>query len=136
MAMIHRPLRDATGKSADERFAAIRAFFLAQLALHGMTRDLYSRPKPGDSREPTEEELVRRDAEDLNVSVNDICIGIQRAFDSGAIVRSYRFCRPHIIARVKELRESQAGLGPDPAAYGARMKPEAIERARKRGLIE
>lgn len=134
--MIHRINSDATGKTVDERFELIRRYFLELSAEQGVTRDLYYRPKPGDSREPTEAELVRRDAENLSLSVNDIAIAIQRAFDTGAIVYSYRFCRPHIIARIKELRESQAGLGPDPAAHGVHMKPEAIERARKRGLIE
>lgn len=52
--------RDAIGKTAEERFEEIRRMFLDMLALSGVSRTyLYSRPKPGDAREPTEEEVVR-----------------------------------------------------------------------------
>jgi len=76
-----RPDRDAIGKTAEERFQEIRRHFLDALRDAGISRsELYDRPKPGASREPTEEELVRRYAERFAVSVNEICIGIQRAF--------------------------------------------------------
>src|SRR4051812_17586493 len=129
--MAQRVNSDATGKTADERFVEIRACFLELLSAAGHSRgDLYSRPKLGDSREPTEAEIVHRWAERYEVSVNDICIGIQRAFAQGALVTSFRYCVPQIIQRVRELRESRAGLGPVTSPAG--IKPEALERIRKR----
>ena len=57
-------LTDAIGKTSEERFREVRAYFFELLSAHGQSRrELYSRPKPGDSREPTEEEVVRRWAE-------------------------------------------------------------------------
>lgn len=107
-------LRDALNKTVNERFLEVREYFLDSLKLSGMPeRDLYTQPKPGDAREPTEEELVRRWAAQVAVPVNDICIGIQRAFQTaaaeGGVVRSFRFCIAHIVARVREKREARAG---------------------------
>lgn len=118
--MAQRTNIDATGKTGDERFVEIRGVFLELLAASGQSRaELYARPKFGDSREPTETEIVRRWAETFEVSVNDICIGMQRAFAGNAVVTSFRYCVPQIILRVKELRDSRVGLGP---FAGARMK--------------
>lgn len=109
-----RKLTDAIGKTPDERFAEIRRYFLDSLELAGQSRrELYYRPKPGDAREPTEEEVVRRWANMVQVPVNDIFIGIQRAFatapEQGHIV-NFRYCVPHIMARVEEKRDARAGL--------------------------
>jgi hypothetical protein len=108
---------DAIGKSQEERFREIREYFMECLSLWGGgRRELYNRPRLGDAREPTEEDLVRRWAGTLTVSVNDICIGIQRGFAAAAdrkcAVTSFRYLNPHIVARCAELRESQAGIGP------------------------
>jgi hypothetical protein len=118
-----RTSRDAIGKTAEERFAEIRRHFLGMLREAGISRsELYDRPKPGASREPTEEELVRRYAERFAVSVNEICIGIQRAFvlarESGGpgVVTSFRYCVPQIERRIAELREARVGAGPQFAA--------------------
>ncbi len=94
--------RDAKAMNAEQRFAEIRAHFLACLKLSGVSRtELYCRPKPGDSREPTEEEVVRQWATELSVPVNDILIGISRAFDRacerGDVVTSFRYCVPHLV---------------------------------------
>ena len=127
---------DATGKTAEQRFAEIRKYFLEMLAFSGSSRaELYSRPKPGEAREPTEEEIVRRWAQAIHVSVNDICIGIQRAFmgaaDRGQVVTSFRYCVPHIVARCNELRESRSGMGSiDGGDVG--VNPKALERIRRR----
>jgi len=106
--------RDNTGKTAAERFAAIREYFLACLNFCGHSRtELYHRPKPGDLREPTEEELVRRWAETISVPLNDILIGIKRAFeeapDRGHVVTSFRYCVPHIVKRAHEMKYSRVG---------------------------
>lgn len=110
-------LTDATGKNAEQRFREIREYFLEMLKLAGVSRsDLYHRPKLGEAREPTEEEVVRRWAENLRVPVNDIFMGIQRAFlaaiDRGQVVTSFRYCAPQIIARLNEVREARAGQWP------------------------
>jgi hypothetical protein len=130
-------LRDATGKNAEDRFAAIRAEFFRRLGATGQSRtDFYHRPKPGDQLEPTEEEVARRWAARMEVSVNDICIGIQRAFMAAAdrhlFVTSFRYCEPQIVGRVNELRESRAGLAPSCAETGVRVNPAAAERIRAR----
>lgn len=106
--------KDAAGKSAEERFAEIRSFFLAKLEEAGHSRrELYNRPKPGDAREPTEEEVVRRFAEILLIPVNDICMGIQRAFEfaecHGGVVSSFRYCVPQIQARLREVKDARVG---------------------------
>lgn len=111
---MNRAERDAIGKTADERFAEIRRYFLEMLALHGSARmELYYRPKPGDSREPTEEDVVRHWAQQLGVPVNDICIGMHRAFAAALerrqVVTSFRYCVPHIITRLAELKEARVG---------------------------
>jgi len=107
-------LRDATWKSPQQRFEEISKFFLEMLAEHGNSRaELYYRPKPGEAREPTEEEVVRSWSNTVNVSVNDICIGIQRAFAAAAgrghVVTSFRYCVPQIHTRLAELRDARAG---------------------------
>jgi hypothetical protein len=109
-----RELLDKAGKNSQERFLAIRRCFLECLEISGHSRtELYYRPKPGDLREPTEEEVVRRWAEFVDVPVNDILIGIARAFlaagDSGKIVTSFRYCVPHIQARLNEMRDARVG---------------------------
>ena len=49
--------KDRDGKNEQERFEAIRNFFLGSLESYGNPRtELYYRPKPGDAREPTEED--------------------------------------------------------------------------------
>jgi hypothetical protein len=106
--------RDAIGKTPQERFEEIRSFFLEMLAEHGNSRkELYYRPKLGDSREPTEEEVVRKWAAQVGVRVNDIVIGIQRAFshaaDHGQVVTSFRYCVPHVVARLNEMRGARVG---------------------------
>jgi len=94
--------RDSKGKSVEERFAAIREYFLASMKMagHGRT-ELYYRPKAGDAREPTEEELVRRWAGAVAVSVEAIEAGVQRGFEKaaelGQVVTSFRYCVPHIV---------------------------------------
>jgi hypothetical protein len=105
---------DRDGKNEQERFVKIREFFLAYLEGYGNPRkELYHRPKPGDAREPTEEEIVRRWAGELRVPLNDILIGIQRAFEGagerGAVVTSFRYCIPQIVNRQREMRESRVG---------------------------
>ncbi|HLZ92950.1 MAG TPA: hypothetical protein VKQ28_14650 [Candidatus Acidoferrum sp.] len=105
---------DRDKKTAQERFAEIRKFFLAWLEDSGHARtELYYRPKPGDSREPTEEEIVRRWAADLRIPLNDILIGVQRAFEGaaerGAVVTSFRYCVPQIVSRIQEMRGSRVG---------------------------
>lgn len=109
-------LRDAKEKSTQERFAEIRQFFLAKLEESGQSRtELYYRPKPGDAREPTEEEIVRRWAARTALSIEWICAGIHNAFvtagERGAIVTSFRYCVPHIAAIADQLaRERKAPL--------------------------
>ncbi len=129
-----RPDRDAIGKTAEERFAEIRRHFLELLRDAGISRsELYDRPKPGASREPTEEELVRRYAERFTVSVNEIYIGITRAFilarESGGpgVVTSFRYCVPQIERRIAELREARVGAGPQFAA-GSKVNWEKVKR--------
>lgn len=114
----------------EARFAGIRAYFLECLKLAGNGRtELYYRPKPGDAREPTEEEVVRRWAELEAVAVNDICAGIMRAFahaaEHGQAVSSFRDCVPHIQAR---LYETRAGLG----SLEFRDRPESATERRRR----
>ncbi|MBZ5702125.1 MAG: hypothetical protein LAN84_09780 [Acidobacteriia bacterium] len=94
----------------EARFAGIRAYFLECLQLSGHARtELYYRPKPGDAREPTEEEIVRRWAKRWAVPVSDIVAGIARAFahaaERGQAVSSFRDCVPHIEARLGETHE-------------------------------
>jgi hypothetical protein len=106
--------QDRDGKNENERFAAIRDFFLESLKAYGNPRtELYYRPKPGDAREPTEEEIVRHWAAELRVRLNDILIGIERAFtlasERGAVVTSFRYCVPHIVNRQVEMRDSRVG---------------------------
>jgi len=105
---------DRDGKNAQQRFEEIRTFFLSWLEGSGHARtELYYRPKPGDAREPTEEEVVRKWAGDMRVRLNDILIGIQRGFEAGAEARkpvtSFRWCVPHIVGRLNEVRESRVG---------------------------
>ena len=129
---------DVIGKPVEERFAEIARYFLESLACNGIRRELYSRPKPGDAREPTEEEVVRRWAAQVHVSVNDICIGIQRAFmaaaDSGKVVTSFRWCVPHIVARCNELRDARVGafgtqaVSAIEAATNFRPRQEVLDR--------
>jgi hypothetical protein len=93
--------RDKNGKDAEERFTEIRAFFLAQVKESGQSRaELYWRPRLGDAREPTEEEIVRRWAGRLDIPTSWICLGIQTAFETAAklnaVVTSFRYCVPHI----------------------------------------
>jgi hypothetical protein len=131
------PDRDAIGKTAEERFEEIERHFFELLEASGVSRRpqaFYIRPKPGDAREPTEGEVVRRWAETLHISVNDICIGIQRAFTTAAekraVITSFRYCVPHIIARCNELRDARAGeFGEDSRP---RPRPGVIDRDRAR----
>jgi len=93
---------DKQGKDAQERFTEIRAHFLECLKFAGVSRtELYYRPKPGDAREPTEEEIVRKWAAALEVPLNDILAGITRAFDvagrRGDVVTSFRYCVLRIV---------------------------------------
>jgi hypothetical protein len=129
-----RPDRDAIGKTAEERFAEIRRHFLEMLSNVGISRsELYDHPKAGGAREPTEEELVRRYAELFAVSVNEICIGIARAFvlarESGGpgVVTSFRYCVPQIERRIAELREARVGAGPQ-FAPGTGVNWEKVKR--------
>lgn len=106
--------KDRDGNTATERFAAIRAYFLQCLECAGHARqELYYRPKPGDAREPTEEEVVRRWANWLEVPLNDVLVGIQRGFmaaaERGQIVTSFRYCMPHIHSRLEEMKGSRVG---------------------------
>jgi len=105
--------KDLTGKDAHQRFAEIRGFFLERLGQSGQARaELYFRAKPGDAREPTEEEVVRKWSEKTWVSVNDIYIGIHRAFEAatkcGQVIATFRNCEPFVAGRVKELSDSRA----------------------------
>jgi hypothetical protein len=114
--MGHMSSDDMTGKNAEQRFVEIRKYFLDCLRFSGQGRqELYYRPKPGDAREPTEEELVQRWAQRLAVPVNEICIGIQRAFAAAAAARgavlNFRECTAHIEKRTAELRDARAGEG-------------------------
>lgn len=108
--------RDAKGMNAEQRFMEIRAHFLACLKLSGVSRaELYYRPKAGDMREPTEEEVVRKWAATLAVPVNDILIGISRAFDKacerGDVVTSFRYCVPHLVnVATEEVRRRHVPL--------------------------
>jgi len=93
--------RDRNGKNAEERFAEIREFFLDKMRESGQSRtELYYRPKLGDAREPTEEEIVRRWAARTDIPASWICLGIQTAFETAAklntVVTSFRYCVPHI----------------------------------------
>jgi len=108
-------LRDAIGKTVDERFAEIRDEFLGLLMATGHARTtLYSERTSNHAF--SEEEVVRHWAGLVAVPVNDICIGIQRAFaEAGkrsAIVTSFRYCVPHIHARINELADARVGHGP------------------------
>jgi len=109
---------DATGKNAGQRYAEVRRYFLEMLGLSGHIRtELYYRPRTGPHKGlPTEQQLVRGWAESLEIPVNDICIGIQRAFQqaqaNGQVVSSFAYCVPQIVARVGELREARVGMGP------------------------
>ena len=99
--------RDRNGKSAEERFAEIREFFLDKMRESGQSRaELYYRPKLGDAREPTEEEIVRRWAARTDIPASWICLGIQTAFETaaklGAVVTSFRYCVPHITNAANE----------------------------------
>ncbi len=105
--------RDAAGKTTEERFTEIRAHFLECLKLGGISRtDLYYRPKQGDAREPTEQEVVWKWADTHAVPVNDILVGITRAFEfasgRGDVVTSFRYCVPHIVNRVQETANARA----------------------------
>lgn len=105
---------DRDGKNAQQRFEEIRTFFLAWLEGSGHARtELYYRPKPGEAREPTEEEIVKKWAAELRVPLNDILIGIQRAFEGAAaaqkVVTSFRWCVPQIVNRQVEMKESRVG---------------------------
>jgi hypothetical protein len=113
--MTLKPHSDATGKNAEQRFVELRKYFLDYLALMGHARpELYNRPKLGDAREPTEEELVRRWAYRLDVPVNDIVIGINRAFARAFMaggVTNFRDCLMEIGKRVDEVRSARAKEG-------------------------
>jgi hypothetical protein len=93
--------------TAEERFAAIREFFLQQLKMAGSSRrELYSFPKAGaPSGEKTERDVVLEWAR-CDAAVNDILLGIQRAFEKaeerGDVVTSFRYCEPHIVNTVTE----------------------------------
>ena len=89
---------------------------VGQLArTHGLFRRVPLRDdvRAAHGPEPTEEDVVHRWAEILAVPVNDIVIGIQRAFvaagERGQIVTSFRYCVPHIQARIREKSETRAG---------------------------
>jgi len=115
--VIQRPYHDATGKNADERFAALRNYFFELLAAFGGSRKfLYAQPKPGDAREPTEEELVRKWAEHLEVPVNTIMQGMVAGFNAaaerGLVVTSFRYLEPQILARVNATADTRVGQGP------------------------
>jgi len=108
-------LRDAIGKSVEERFLEIRDEFLGLLMATGHARTtLYTERTSNHAF--SEEEVVRHWAGLVAVRVNDICIGIQSAFvEAGkrsAMVTSFRYCVPHIHARINELAETRVGQGP------------------------
>lgn len=90
------------GKTTEERFAAIREFFLEQLKMAGSARrELYRFPKPGAPQgEPTERDVVLEWARCQDAALNDVLFGIQRAFEKaeerGDVVTSFRYCVPHI----------------------------------------
>lgn len=93
--------RDREGKTAEERFAAIREFFLEQLRQSGHARrELYKYPKPGAREAETEVDVVLQWASATAVRLNDILFGIQRAFElaaeRGDVVTSFRYCVPQI----------------------------------------
>jgi len=114
--------QDRNGLSIARRFELIRGYFLARLAASGVTRELYNRPKLGDAREPTEEELVRRFAEYTHIPLQDIEDGIERAFavagERGGAVTSFRYCQPQILIVVSLRAEARVGQGP--LAHGGR----------------
>lgn len=135
------PGRDATGKHADQRYFEIVRCFFELLNASGVSRTvLYSRPKPGDAREPTEQEVVQRWAETLGVSVNDISIGIQRAFakaaERGDVVTSFRYCVPHIVARCQELQKGRSGLSLSATSGAPRVKEDAGARAYAQQILD
>lgn len=108
---------DRSGKNPEERFLELRAFFLEQMKLSGQSRtELYYRPKLGDAREPTEEEVVRRWADRLDIPTSWICLGIQTAFETaaklGAVVTSFRYCVPHITNAASAATESAQRKAP------------------------
>ena len=104
-------LRDAIGKTVEERFAEIRGEFLGLLMATGHARTaLYTERTSNHAF--SEEEVVRHWAQLVAVPVNDIFIGIQRAFATGKVVTSFRFCVPHIHARINEMAEARIGQGP------------------------
>jgi hypothetical protein len=122
-----------TVQIAQERYEWIRECFLQCLRETGQSRmNLYSTPKPGDAREPTEDELVRRLAGRLDVSLEDIRTGIYRAFGAavhrGNLVTSFRYCMPQIQTTLAEKR-NMAGCGPQ-LPVGAGVKKEVLERAK------
>jgi hypothetical protein len=103
------PANPPMSREIEERFTELREYFLLCLKVCGQPRaDLYFRAKPGDAREPAEEELVRRWAGFVNVPLAQIEIGIQRAFmaaaGKGEKIASFRDCLPHIQARADESR--------------------------------
>jgi hypothetical protein len=109
--------KDANGLRAEERFTRIRDYFFECMRFAGQSRpELYHRPKPGEAREPTEEEVVRRWADRLDVELRHVLIGINRAFvaaaERGDIVASFRYCVPQIVKRLSETRETSVGEGP------------------------
>jgi hypothetical protein len=116
-----QPVRLTIGEwnTPEGRFQQIEAWFLGALRERGIVRSphaLYNRPKPGDAREPTEEELVRRIAEDRRIALDDVWHGINNAFlyarSKGNQVVSFRFCIGFIQARLDQTREAAAGRGP------------------------
>src|ERR1700730_3003473 len=103
--------RDRDGENEQERFVRIRKYFLAWLEEAGHTRtERYNSPKFGKC-EPTEQDVVRSWAKEVRVPVNDILIGIDRAFtgaaERGAVVTSFRYCVPQIVGRLNEMRGSR-----------------------------
>jgi len=111
--MTHRPDRDATGKNVDERFALIRASFLQHLAATGQTRtELFKNAR--NPSELSEERIVRHWAAQMEISVNDMDVAIQRAFaaasDRGSMVTSFKYVQPHIVQRFQEITRSRSRL--------------------------
>jgi hypothetical protein len=107
-------MRTMDAEEVQQRFAEIREYFLDYLKDFGQPRaELYFRPKPGDAREPTEEELVRRWAQIVNVPLEQIRIGILQAFmeaaGKGQRIVTFRDCVPHIRARADEWRDGATG---------------------------
>lgn len=103
---------DADGKTSEERFAAIREFFLEQLRQSGHARkELYRYPKVGSDAE-TEASVVLRWARMMEVAVNTVLFGIQRAFETaeqrGDVVTSFRYCEPHITNAAMEAARRSA----------------------------